>query len=323
MRPLRTFTVVPALPAPLERLRAIAYNLRWAWDHDAIELFRRLDTNLWESSGHNPVKMLACVDQERLVAAAADDWFLAHLDRVAADFGDSARMSWFRRMHAAEAGPTVAYFSAEFGLTECLPIYSGGLGVLAGDHLKSASDLGLPLVGVGLLYQQGYFRQYLNSGRLAAGGLRRQRLSTLPASARPRDGAPLTIEVDYPGRRVRAQVWRARWAACRSTCSTPTSRNSAEDRDITDQLYGGDLEMRIRQEILLGIGGFRALRPGHRPDGLPHERGPLGVPGAGAHPAADGAPASELRRGARMAGAGHVFTTHTPVQPGTTTSRRT
>jgi len=191
MKPIGTFTVIPSLPASLERLRGLAHNLRWAWDHDTIELFRRLDSDLWETTGHNPVLMLGAIDQAQLETAAADEGFLAHLERVTRGFDayTAGESTWFRRIHgttdlsggaegqrdggkvpstpphlrtSAPLPRFVAYFSAEFGLTECLSIFAGGLGVLAGDHLKSSSDLGLPLVGVGLLYQQGYFRQYLN-----------------------------------------------------------------------------------------------------------------------------------------------------------------
>ena len=165
MKPIRTFTIVPRLPAPLSRLRELALNLNWAWDHDTIELFRRLDSDLWETSGHNPVLMLGRIEQQRLEEAAADDSFISHLERVCRSFDDyvTGKASWFNRAYGARQKPLIAYCSAEFGLTECLSIFAGGLGILAGDHLKSASDLGVPLVGVGLLYQQGYFRQYLNS----------------------------------------------------------------------------------------------------------------------------------------------------------------
>src|SRR5579884_891029 len=165
MKPVQTFSVVPSLPPPIEALRELAFNLRWCWSHDTIELFRRLDRNLWEEAGHNPVLLLGSIEQEKLEAAAKDDAFLAHLERVSANlhsYLDDER-TWFHRMCGKQADrPLVAYFSAEFGITECLSIFAGGLGLLAGDHLKSCSDLGVPLVGVGLLYQEGYFRQYLN-----------------------------------------------------------------------------------------------------------------------------------------------------------------
>jgi starch phosphorylase len=172
MRPSHTFRVIPSLPAKLERLRDLAHNLWWAWNHEAIDLFRRLDRDLWESTCHNPVLMLGTIRQERLEQAAEDDGFMSHFDRVYREFERylKSKSTWYYRTYGqagetqagTESGPRIAYFSAEFGLTESLSIYAGGLGILAGDHLKSASDLGLPLVGVGLLYQQGYFRQYLN-----------------------------------------------------------------------------------------------------------------------------------------------------------------
>lgn len=317
MRPLRTFTVVPALPAPLERLRAVAYNVRWAWDHDAIELFRRLDSNLWESSGHNPVKMLAGIDQERLVAAAADDSFLAHLDRVCAGFDESG-MSWFRRQHGNTDGLSVAYFSAEFGLTECLSIFAGGLGVLAGDHLKSASDLGIPLAGVGLLYQQGYFQQYLNQAGWQQEAYEDNDFLTLPLRPVRRDGADVAVEVEYPGRRVRARVWQVTVGRVPLyLLDTNIPANSSEDRDITDQLYGGDIEMRLKQEILLGIGGYRALDA-------------LGIAPTVCHMNEGHSAFLAIERvrllmerkrlnfaeARELAGAGLIFTTHTPVEAG-------
>ena len=163
MKPVQVFHVIPSLPAPLEGLRELAYNLRWSWEHDTIELFRRLDSDLWESSGHNPVRMLGMVDQAQFEAAAKDESFLAHLDRALGQLRGyvSSPSTWFHRTYGNAKDLLVAYFSAEFGVTECLSIFAGGLGLLAGDHLKSASDVGVPLVGVGLLYQKGYFRQVL------------------------------------------------------------------------------------------------------------------------------------------------------------------
>ncbi len=262
MKPVHTFRVTPSLPPPLEGLRELAYNVRWAWDHDTIELFRRLDSQLWETSGHNPVAMLGSIGQDRLREAAADESFLAHLERVSRDFdAGSKRGCWFTRSLPSAKGLLVAYFSAEFGLTECLSIFAGGLGVLAGDHLKAASDLGLPLVGVGLLYQQGYFQQHLNQAGWQQEAYKDNDFYNLPLTPVSRgDGAPLLVEVEYPGRRVAAQVWRIQVGRVPLyLLDTNLPQNRPEDRDVTDQLYGGDLEMRIRQEILLGIGGYRAL----------------------------------------------------------------
>ena len=210
---------------------------------------------------------------------------------------------WCLRTHPEVGDCVVAYFSAEFGLTECLSIFAGGLGMLAGDHLKSASDLGVPLVGVGLLYQQGYFRQYLNEAGWQQESYEDNDFHNLPlAPVRQPDGAPLTISVEFPGRDVVARVWRVevgRVPLYLLDTNIPENPRP-EDRDITDQLYGGDLEMRLKQEILLGIGGYRALEAlGIAARRLPHERGPLGVPGARAHAPPDGGRAPHLRRGPR------------------------
>jgi starch phosphorylase len=264
MRPIHTFTVVPSLPPVLEPLRKIAFNLLWSWNQEAVELFRRLDSDLWESSGHNPVQMLGSVDQKRLEAAAANEAFVAHLGRVADELDQyvSHETSWYLRTHPEAGACVVAYFSAEFGLTECLSIFAGGLGILAGDHMKSASDLGVPLVGVGLLYQQGYFRQNLNEAGWQQESYQDNDFHNLPlVPVNKPDGSPRTVSVQFPGRDVVARVWRVdvgRVPLYLLDTNIPENPRP-EDRDITDQLYGGDSEMRLKQEILLGIGGFRAL----------------------------------------------------------------
>ncbi len=265
VKPIRTITVVPALPPAIEALREIAYNVSWSWNPETIELFRRLDRDLWESSRHNPVLMLGAIEQEELEEAAANDAFLDHLLRVKERL--SAYLSndrhWFGRKCGATAeGFSAAYFSAEFGLTESLSIFAGGLGMLAGDHLKSASDLGVPAIGVGLLYQQGYFTQYLNQSGWQQEAYEDNDFHNLPLTLVTGAGdQPLLVEVQYPGRPVFAQIWRVQVGrAPLYLLDTNIDRNSrSEDRDITDQLYGGDKEMRIRQEIMLGIGGYRAL----------------------------------------------------------------
>ena len=262
MKPVRTFTVIPRLPAELERLRDLATNLRWAWNSETIELFRRLDRNLWETSGHNPVRMLGDLDQQLLEAAAADESFMGNFRKVLASFDEymENRGSWFQKAHA-DADPTIAYFSAEFGLTECLSIFAGGLGMLAGDHLKSASDLGVPLVAVGLLYQQGYFRQYLNSAGWQQEAYEDNDFHKLPITLlRGVDGMPLRVEISMPGRKMLAQIWRVMVGRISLyLLDTNIPENSVEDRDLTDQLYGGNNEYRLQQEILLGIGGCKAL----------------------------------------------------------------
>ena len=277
MKPIHTFAVVPSLPPALEPLRRIAYNLHWSWDHDAVALFRRLDGDLWESSGHNPVRMLGSINQKRLEAAAGNDALVAHLERVSRELDAylTSESCWYQRTHKPVDGCLAAYFSAEFGLTECLSIFAGGLGILSGDHLKSASDLGVPMVGIGLLYQQGYFRQYLNEAGWQQEFYQDNDFHNLPLKpVRGPDGTPLTISVDYPGRPVSAQVWLVEVGRVPLyLLDTNIAANPRpEDRDITDQLYGGDLEMRLKQEILLGIGGYLCPgSPGTGAQRFPHE----------------------------------------------------
>jgi starch phosphorylase len=229
-----------------------------------MELFMRIDPDLWEETNHNPVQMLGMIKQERLNTLIRDDAFIAQLERASRRFSEyqDPATSWFHKTHPLAKDSCFAYFSAEFGLTECLQNYSGGLGILSGDHLKAASDLGLPLVGVGLLYQQGYFRQYLN-----ADGWQQERYPENDFYALPlkpvtdSEGKPKTISVDLPGRQVFAQIWQVQVGrVLLNLLDTNIPQNSPEDQDITDQLYGGDRELRLKQEILLGIGGYRALK---------------------------------------------------------------
>lgn len=322
MKPLRIFNVVPKLPTPLFLLRELAYNLNWAWNHDTIELFRRLDRDLWERSGHNPVLMLGQIDQKRLEEVSTDDSFLAHLERVGRDFDEYMldKSSWFKKTYGNSPRPAIAYCSAEFGVTECLSIFAGGLGILAGDHLKSASDLGVPVVGVGLLYQQGYFRQYLNPSGWQQEDYEDNDFHALPLVLERRDdGRPIIIQVNYPSGQVRAQVWRAQVGRIPLyLLDTNMSANvRVEDRDITDQLYGGEKDNRIRQEILLGIGGYRALEA-------------LGIEPTVCHMNEGHSAFIALERTRRLmekhhlsfaearelASASMVFTTHTPVEAG-------
>lgn len=264
MKPIRTITIIPKLPARIQKLKDLAYNLRWTWSHSTIDLFRRLNSELWEATGHNPVRMLGTIDQQELEEAAQDDAFLAHLDRVVREFEEylQSRSTWYSRHYPENHGFSVAYFSAEFGLTECLSIFAGGLGILAGDHLKSASDLGIPLVGVGLLYQEGYFRQRLDPNGWQVEEYEDNDFHSLPVLLeRDEQGQPRLVGVELPGRTVWAQIWRAEIGRTKLyLLDTNIPQNERpEDRDITDQLYVGDREMRLKQEIMLGIGGYRAL----------------------------------------------------------------
>ncbi len=262
MRPIHTFTITPNLPERLKCLKEIAYNLSWSWNADIIDLFRRLDEDLWEETGHNPVLMLGTIKQERLQEIAQDDAFVAYTDKVWENLERYMKSpSWYDR-RGKQDNLHIAYFSLEFGVTECMPFYSGGLGVLAGDYLKSASDLGIPIVGVGLLYQQGYFNQYMNADGWQQESYPESDFYNMPVqSERDKDGNPLKIRVDYPTGTVTAQIWRVQVGRVPLyLLDTNIQENvNSEDRDITDRLYGGDQEYRIRQEIMLGIGGSRAL----------------------------------------------------------------
>jgi len=320
MRPLRTFTIEPSLPEELSALAQLARNLWWAWHGEAQDLFRRLDSAAWEECYHNPVAMLGRIDQQRLAEVAKDDGFLAHLDRVQRLLQEyTSSPGWWARTYGKSAQPLVAYFCAEFGLSECLPIYSGGLGVLAGDHLKSASELDVPLVGVGLMYQQGYFRQRLNADGWQLEMFPRNDFHNMPVTAvKDADGTPVTIDVEVPGRTVKIQAWKVQVGRmCLYLLDTNLPENSPEDRHITAQLYGGDQEMRIRQELVLGIGGVRMLNAlGVHPKAYHMNEGHsafLGLERIRMLMAECGVSFSEARE---VVLASTIFTTHTPVPAG-------
>lgn len=262
MTRVRRFQVLPSLPDALKPLRELAFNLWWTWDPDAAEIFRLIDMDLWEELNHNPVLLLARTNQDRLNRLANDPAFRAYMERVLNSYQTYLLSeTWWSKTYNRSHPGTIAYFSAEFGLHECLPIYSGGLGVLAGDHLKSASDLGLPLVGVGLLYRQGYFHQYLTNDGYQFEDYPDLDFGMLPVTQiRDESGAPKTIHVEVARQHVYAYIWKVhvgRVVLYLLDANVPDNR--AEDREITARLYGGDQDMRIRQEILLGIGGMRAL----------------------------------------------------------------
>jgi glycogen phosphorylase len=270
-RSLRTFTVLPHLPDRLQGLQKLAYNLWWCWNYEAVTLFRRIDDQLFETAEHSPVRLLATAGQERLEQLTHDDGFLAHMDRVLDGLERYLKApTWFQETFGKKGeDPQVlfdryrtGYFSAEFGINESIPVYSGGLGLLAGDHLKSASDLGLPLTGVGLMYREGYFRQYLNVDGWQQERYPENDFFNLPLiPALKGDGSPLLISVPMPGREVWMRVWRIQIGRVPLLLlDTNIPQNNSDDRQITGRLYGGDHDMRIRQEMVLGIGGIRALR---------------------------------------------------------------
>ena len=320
MKPLETVTIIPSLPQNLEFLRSLALNLWWSWNPDAIDLFRRIDNELWEKTNHNPIKILGLVSQKRLNDLSTDDGFLAHLRRIEQNLNDYlGEQTWYEKEYGKTDQIKFAYFSAEFGLTECVPIYSGGLGILAGDHFKSASDLGLPLVGVGLLYQQGYFQQYLNADGWQGELYPRNDFYNMPVQLqRDEKGEAIFVNFDFPERKVYAQIWKIKVGRIDLfLLDTNVPQNAIEDRAITGELYGGDREMRIQQEIVLGIGGIRALdllgiNPNvfHMNEGhsafLALER----IRNTMAQHNLNFNEALELTR------AGNIFTTHTPVAAG-------
>ncbi|MBW3562653.1 MAG: alpha-glucan family phosphorylase, partial [Actinobacteria bacterium] len=321
MKPIQTFTVVPALPPELEPLRAVADNLRWSWDHASVALFRRVGGSLWEETGRNPVALLSAVGQERLEELAEDQDFLDHLDRVHADLQGylDTHETWFADEHDADAGDEIAYLSAEFGVTDCLSIFAGGLGMLAGDHLKSASDLGLPLVGVGLLYQQGYFEQRLNDAGWQQEVPASNDFHGLPLTLERDDaGEPVTVELGFPEGPLVAQVWRAQVGRVPLyLLDANVPENTPEQRRVTHHLYGGDSEMRIRQEILLGIGGFRALDAlGHGPTVYHMNEGHSAFLGLELIRRLMDHHKVSFDEAAEAAAAKLVFTTHTPVEAG-------
>ncbi len=320
MKNIRSFTVVPALPEALKPLRELAYNLWWTWNPDAFQLFRRLNIDLWEEVYHSPIRLLGRVDQRRLEQAAGDAGYMAHLNNVLMNLHDyMTAHTWFDEHYSDLKGQRIAYFSAEFGLHESLPIYSGGLGLLAGDHLKSASDLGLPLCAVGLFYRQGYFTQRLSSDGWQLEEYPYHDFHQMPATPVTDDhGKPLRIEVEVGNHNVLVQVWKVQVGRVNLyLLDADVPGNRKEDREITYRLYGGDQDMRIRQEVLLGIGGVRALnamgiRPAmcHMNEGhsafLSMERIRLVMQ-------QDGLSFEEATEVVR---ATNVFTTHTPVPAG-------
>ncbi len=319
-RPFRTFTVLPRLPERLLALQDLAYNLWWCWNHDAVSLFRRVDSDLFEAVENSPVKLLGAVEQSRMEELCRDDGFLSHLDRVKENF--DAYMSgptWYKETYGSGDGENrIAYFSAEFGIHESVPVYSGGLGVLAGDHLKSASDLGLPLVGVGLMYREGYFRQYLNVDGWQQERYPENDFYNLPLHSETKGGAPLLVEVAFPGRKVCARVWRIQVGRVPLyLLDTNIPQNNAEDRAITARLYGGDHDMRVRQEMILGVGGVRALRALGKPPTVCHmNEGHSAFCGLERIRQLMEENSLDFSAAREAVAAGAVFTTHTPVPAG-------
>ena len=315
IRPTRVFTVVPTIPPALSTLVDLAYNLRWTWDHQTAGLFRRLDPARWEATNHNPVLLLRSTDQVRLDEAARDPGYRRELA------GAAAELTAYLEAEGTDTTtkPRVAYFSAEFGLAECLPIYSGGLGVLSGDHLKSASDLNLNLTGISLFYKHGYFLQRLRPD----GWQEEQYPENDPANLpiRPAlgpDGEQIVLKLPFPGRTVHLLLWQV--AVGRITLyllDADVEENQQADRAITSRLYGGDRDMRIRQELVLGIGGVRALDAlGKRPEVCHMNEGHSSFLALERVRQLMGEGNLTFDEARAVASAGMVFTTHTPVAAG-------
>ncbi len=320
MKPVKSFTVNAAVPESLNNLRFISNNLFWYWNLNAVKLFYRIDRKLWESTYHNPVKMLGVMPQERYDILEKDEGILAELERIKRGFDSYLNdPSWYSKKYPEKNELTIAYFSLEFGLAEAVPIYSGGLGILAGDHLKSASDLGLPLVGVGLLYQEGYFKQYLNNDGWQGESYADNDFYNMPVSpVLDSSGRELTIELEFPDGVVKAKIWQIQVGRIQLVLlDTNIEENQPAYRSITATLYGGDEEMRLKQEMLLGIGGLRALHAMdiwptvfHMNEGhaaflaLENIRTTMEGNGVTFNEAFD------------LTSSGNVFTTHTPVPAG-------
>jgi starch phosphorylase len=257
MKAKQEFKVVPKYPEKLAPLKKMAYNVLFSWRNSIRDLFQRMDPKLWEDLGHNPVAFMGQISQERLEALVNDLGFMSQLEEEAHSFE-----KYMGAPKVGDPGTCVAYFSAEFGLTTCLPIYSGGLGMLAGDHLKSASDLSIPLVGMGLLYQEGYFSQYLNNDGWQMERYPINDFDNMPVTrVTDASGRQLKVHVSFKGRDVAVAVWCVQVGRVPLyLLDTDLNENEPEFRGTTAQLYGGNRETRIRQELVLGVGGVRALK---------------------------------------------------------------
>ena len=257
-------TVNPQLPKEISKLSEIANNLWWSWNTEYLKLLKQIDRDLWENVGKNPVKFLKLVSQERLEKASQNQEFLKHYNIVANNFENymNSKNTWFSKNYPKNENDLIAYFSAEYGLDETIPIYSGGLGILSGDHLKSASDLGLPFVAVGMLYKEGYFIQKLSKYGEQENNYVKADLNNLPIEAvKDSEGKDLKITVDYPERKLYLKVWKINVGRIKLyLMDSDIDENSEEDKKVTLQLYGGDQDMRIKQEIVLGMGGVKLLK---------------------------------------------------------------
>jgi glycogen phosphorylase len=331
MRAIRRLTVRPVLPAALADLGVLAGNLRWCWHPETQDVFAAVDPGLWAQVGHDPVRLLGAVGRARLDELAGDDAFLGRLAAARRDLDDYLTGDrWFQRRAGREgddAPRSIAYFSPEYGITAVLPQYSGGLGILAGDHLKAASDLGIPLTGVGLFYRHGYFKQSLSRD-----GWQQETYPVLDPDELPltplreADGSRALVSLDLPDGPLLARVLVAHVGRVPLLLlDSDIEENPQHYRDVTDRLYGGTSEHRLRQELLLGVGGVRALRAWSRITGAAQPEvfhtneghaGFLGIERIRELTAADDGPRLDFDTALEVSRAGTVFTTHTPVPAG-------
>jgi len=329
VRAIRRFTVRPVLPPALEPLADLAGNLRWSWHPPTQDVFAAVDDAAWDAVDHDPVRLLGAVGRARWAELAEDGAFVERLNATRADLeGYLTGERWYQRRAGADAPRAIAYFSPEFGITAVLPQYSGGLGILAGDHLKAASDLGVPLVGVGLLYRHGYFKQSLSRE-----GWQQETYPVLDPDELPltllrdEDGTRATVTIEMPGGPdLQARIWVASVGRVPLLLlDSDVEGNPDEYREVTDRLYGGMKEHRLRQELLLGVGGVRALRVYSRITGHPAPEvfhtneghaGFLGLERIRELMLGENGPALDLDTALEVSRASTLFTTHTPVPAG-------
>ena len=257
-------TVRPQLPKRIEKLHDISYNLWWSWNTEFLKLFKKIDIDLWETVNKNPVKFLKLVSQEKLEKAAENIEFLKEYDKIVENFEDymKSKNTWFNKKYPENKTDVIAYFSAEYGLDQTLPIYSGGLGILSGDHLKSASDLGVPIVAVGLLYRNGYFNQKINGCGMQETEYHETDIKNLPIEkVKDSNGKDLIVMIRLPKRKLYLKAWKINVGRVELyLLDSDIDENTKEYREITKTLYGGNQETRIQQEIALGQGGVAVLK---------------------------------------------------------------
>ncbi len=320
MRPLKVYSVTPKLPDNLLPLWDLAYNFWFSWNHDISELFERIDYQLWKECRQNPIKFLNLLSQDIFEDLSRDEFFLDRLNKTRESLEQyKASTKAAFEFKETDREPVIAYFSAEYGISLSLPIYSGGLGMLAGDHLKSASDLNLPLVAIGLCYQRGYFRQYLTGDSWQQERYPFNDFEELPlVQVKDDEGVPLEVEVGLLNRRVKIHIWKALIGRIALyLLDTNFDGNDPQDRDITAQLYGGDWEMRLKQEIVLGIGGIRALRAiGLNPRVIHMNEGHSAFAGLERISTFMREYNMSFEAATELVASSSVFTTHTPVPAG-------